>query len=89
MAVHEWHNDDGIFLTFCGCFGVAEIWQVDEADNFGSDAFQLWMASEILRDGRYLERITMLREEIGASRRERFFERFFETRAMLRDESGT
>lgn len=68
MAVHDWRNDDGIMLTFCGCFGVAEIWQVGEADNFSSDAFQLWMASEMLRDGRYLERIMMLRKEIGASR---------------------
>ena len=53
---------------FCLPFVVAEIWQVDEADNFGSDAFQLWMASEILRDERCLETITMLRDKIGASR---------------------
>ena len=53
---------------FCLPFVVAEIWQVDETDIFGSDAFQLWMASEILRDERYSETITMLRDEIGASR---------------------
>lgn len=59
---------DATMAGFCLPFVVAEIWQVDETDVFGSDAFQLWMASEIIRDERYLETITMLRDEIGASR---------------------